>query len=607
MAEFRVDQATPGTGTPDISRHDLIAGEVITLTAITPAPGAGVSFTWEIIDKIGSTATLSSSAGTSVTLGSAGAITQPCGFRIRLTANDNGAVTIIDRVFSVTTANLDLRVPLFAETSSAEDTLAVNDPGNSIDNAIYVNRAGLGVAEQNWRGWAEWAYRITTAVDAAAGGAIDSDAIHDNVAAEIAAIAEKVTPIAGDILVIEDSADSNNKKRLLIGNLPATPSTRQDTYDNGAGITQSDLGGKVEIDDSGTTVTTDGLSVRKTTTDGIAAYFRNEQVGAGNTSLATSGKSSFAAPSAAQVGDVGHSFIPGRSETEGARTISKPWGVADTVAGVGDDFEFIIVDGDPDTHVTSGNPGSIAVDAVVGTVYKKDLNPSTWSILADKSVIGINQALKGMVLGTTYALVGSVYLSMGTIRADRSRVMLGTDQVLDTATLELRRFVGGNVIATLTATGLLQDVVPSGDITIAATDWYDLYLKADVATTNALLRGLKLEYSKDPSTKVRQSIDQTHTGVTPLLVGSLYLPAGTLQASSRCMLGTLVGGTGTIELKRFTGGASIATWAATGAMQDKVLGSNVVIPASDWYDLYLYGGAGPTVSVIKGLDWTVLV
>ena len=45
-------------------------------------------------------------------------------------------------------------------------------------------------------------------------------AIHDNVAAEISAVTEKTTPVAADLLLIEDSAASNAKKRLQIGNLP---------------------------------------------------------------------------------------------------------------------------------------------------------------------------------------------------------------------------------------------------------------------------------------------------------------------------------------------------------------------------------------------------
>lgn len=54
----------------------------------------------------------------------------------------------------------------------------------------------------------------------AAMAGIDSDAIHDNIAGEIDAITEKTTPVDADLLLIEDSADSNNKKKIEIGNLP---------------------------------------------------------------------------------------------------------------------------------------------------------------------------------------------------------------------------------------------------------------------------------------------------------------------------------------------------------------------------------------------------
>jgi hypothetical protein len=48
----------------------------------------------------------------------------------------------------------------------------------------------------------------------------DDDAIHDNVPAEISAIAPKAIPAVGDYLLIEDSADSDNKKSITIGDLP---------------------------------------------------------------------------------------------------------------------------------------------------------------------------------------------------------------------------------------------------------------------------------------------------------------------------------------------------------------------------------------------------
>ena len=60
------------------------------------------------------------------------------------------------------------------------------------------------------------------AQDHTGGGAgSDTTAIHDNVASEISVITEKATPVSADLLIIEDSAASNVKKRLQIGNLPA--------------------------------------------------------------------------------------------------------------------------------------------------------------------------------------------------------------------------------------------------------------------------------------------------------------------------------------------------------------------------------------------------
>lgn len=50
--------------------------------------------------------------------------------------------------------------------------------------------------------------------------ATDGAAIHDNEAGEIALITEKITPVSTDLLLIEDSAAANAKKKVQIGNLP---------------------------------------------------------------------------------------------------------------------------------------------------------------------------------------------------------------------------------------------------------------------------------------------------------------------------------------------------------------------------------------------------
>jgi hypothetical protein len=64
------------------------------------------------------------------------------------------------------------------------------------------------------------------------GGGSDTDAIHDNVSGEIAAISEKTLPVAADLLIIEDSAASNTKKRAQAGKLSL------DGGDSGAGTTR---------------------------------------------------------------------------------------------------------------------------------------------------------------------------------------------------------------------------------------------------------------------------------------------------------------------------------------------------------------------------------
>ena len=47
----------------------------------------------------------------------------------------------------------------------------------------------------------------------------DANAIHNNAAGEINAIAAKTTPVNADMVLIEDSADSFNKKKVALTNL----------------------------------------------------------------------------------------------------------------------------------------------------------------------------------------------------------------------------------------------------------------------------------------------------------------------------------------------------------------------------------------------------
>lgn len=65
-------------------------------------------------------------------------------------------------------------------------------------------------------------------------GGVDPTALHDNVAAEISAIALKAVPTTSDILVIEDVAAANVKKHITISTLP-TGVAPNAIHDNVAG------------------------------------------------------------------------------------------------------------------------------------------------------------------------------------------------------------------------------------------------------------------------------------------------------------------------------------------------------------------------------------
>ena len=81
----------------------------------------------------------------------------------------------------------------------------VPDPTDATDEQVYA-----------------WSPADVAAAASGGGPGSDTTAIHDDTAGEIAAIAAKATPTTSDFLVIEDAADSNNKKSITIGDLPSS-------------------------------------------------------------------------------------------------------------------------------------------------------------------------------------------------------------------------------------------------------------------------------------------------------------------------------------------------------------------------------------------------
>jgi len=159
-----------------------------------------------------------------------------------LAGSDHNASTLANLNLKISDATLDdagdSRTPSAHNTShqsGGSDAIKLDDlaaPDDNTDLNVSTSAHGLtpklsNVATQYLDGTG--AYSVP-----AGGGGGDADAIHDNVAAEISAITEKVTPISADLIIIEDSADSNNKKKVQLGNLPAGASDPSSWMDRAA-------------------------------------------------------------------------------------------------------------------------------------------------------------------------------------------------------------------------------------------------------------------------------------------------------------------------------------------------------------------------------------
>ena len=81
----------------------------------------------------------------------------------------------------------------------------------------------LLIIEDSADGYAKKAVKVSAVATTA--GSTDANAIHKNVAGEINGILTKATPAQSDVLVIEDSADSWNKKKVTVSALPAPAHT----------------------------------------------------------------------------------------------------------------------------------------------------------------------------------------------------------------------------------------------------------------------------------------------------------------------------------------------------------------------------------------------
>lgn len=74
-------------------------------------------------------------------------------------------------------------------------------------------------------------------------------AIHDNETGEIAAVAEKAVPVNADLVLIEDSADANAKKRVQVTNLPPVDHDHSSAAEGGATLGAHTVNADLTLDD----------------------------------------------------------------------------------------------------------------------------------------------------------------------------------------------------------------------------------------------------------------------------------------------------------------------------------------------------------------------
>ncbi len=207
--------ADSGSGTDPDAIHDNVAGEIAALSEKATPVNADLLI---IEDSEASNAKKKVQVGNLP--GGGGGVSGPASSTDNAIPRFDGTAGTLLQDSSVTIDdNNRLILPDDAAYPPLNVTARSVPPSSPVAGDVYLDD-GTNTAS-GAPGWRRYTGAAWEDVSAASGsGGTDTDAIHDNVAGEIAALPEKATPVNADLLIIEDSEASNAKKKVQIGNLP---------------------------------------------------------------------------------------------------------------------------------------------------------------------------------------------------------------------------------------------------------------------------------------------------------------------------------------------------------------------------------------------------
>jgi hypothetical protein len=171
---------------------------------------------------------------------------------VKVSANDTTSGFLQDKLSAngnviFTKENTDANETLKADVqfgTSATTACVGNDSRLSNDRTASGIRTATTVVDVS-AATAPIAGKVLTATSGTAAtwqtpsGSVDANALHVNAGSEISALTAKATPVSADMLVIEDSAAANAKKKITIGSLPMAAMTSAEATATGTITTTS--------------------------------------------------------------------------------------------------------------------------------------------------------------------------------------------------------------------------------------------------------------------------------------------------------------------------------------------------------------------------------